>query len=100
MYSLLGVHWLVLRNPRLVYSKRLHTGSACVYALSCRVQTLVVVIFLPTSFIRAVRYSLNFAVFLLELALHFEVDLSFALDSLLLHIADHALMHCLGRGSA
>jgi hypothetical protein len=43
---------------------------------------------------------LNLSVFLLELALHFEIDLSFALDTLLFHITDHTLVHCLLQGSA
>ena len=58
------------------------------------------VMFFQASFVCAVRYGLNLAVFLLELALHFEIDLSFALDALLLHITDHTLVHCLCRGSA
>ena len=59
------------------------------------VHILVGTVFSQASFVCAVRYSLNLAVLLLELALHFEIDLSFALDTLLLHIADHTLMHCL-----
>jgi hypothetical protein len=33
------------------------------------------------------------------LPLHFKVDLSFTLDTLLFHIADHTLVHCLYRES-
>lgn len=45
------------------------------------------------SLVRAVRHILHFPVFLLQLALHLKIDLSFALDALLLHVADHTLMH-------
>lgn len=60
-----------------------------------RVHVLVSIVFSQASFVCAVRYSLDLAVFFLELTLHFEIDLSFALDTLLLHITDHTLMHCL-----
>jgi len=50
-----------------------------------------------SSFIRAVRYGLYFPVFLLKLALHFEIDLTFALEALLLHVTDHTLVHSLCR---
>lgn len=43
----------------------------------------------------AVRYGLDLAVFFLELALHFEVHLTLALDTLLFHVADHTLVHSL-----
>lgn len=69
------------------------------YAPFHPVHIIVGVVFSQASLVCAVRYGLNLAVFLLELALHFEIDLSFALDTLLLHVADHALMHCLYRGS-
>lgn len=36
----------------------------------------------------------------LQLPLQVEVELPLALDALLLHIADHALVHCLGRRDA
>jgi hypothetical protein len=49
------------------------------------------------SFIRAVRHSLDLPVLLLKLALHLEVDLTFALDALLLHVTDHTLVHSLYR---
>ena len=42
---------------------------------------------------------LNLPVLLFHMTLHFEVELPFALDSLLLHIPDHALMHGLSRVS-
>lgn len=45
------------------------------------------------SLVRAVRHILHFPVLLLQLALHLKIDLSFALDALLLHVADHTLMH-------
>ena len=45
------------------------------------------------SLVRAVRHILHFPVLFLQLPLHFEIDLPFALDSLLLHVADHTLMH-------
>lgn len=45
------------------------------------------------SFIRAVRYSLQFAVLLFKLALHFKVDLALTFDALLFHIANDALVH-------
>ena len=67
----------------------------CARALFHLVHVLVGIDFSRASFVCGIRYSLNLAVFLLELALHFEIDLSFALDTLLLHIADHTLMHCL-----
>jgi hypothetical protein len=49
------------------------------------------------SFIRAIRHSLDLPVLLLKLALHLEVDLTFTLDALLLHITDHTLVHSLHR---
>jgi hypothetical protein len=52
------------------------------------------------SFVCTIRHGLNLPVFFLKLALHFEIDLSFALDTLLFHVTDHALMHGLSRRSA
>lgn len=40
-------------------------------------------------------HDLCLFVFLLQLALHFEISLSLAFDSLLFYIADHACMHSL-----
>lgn len=39
--------------------------------------------------------SLEFLVFCLELALHFEFGLSFSLDTLLLHVSDNPCVHSL-----
>lgn len=41
----------------------------------------------------AIRHGLELAVFLLQLALHLKVGLSFALDPLLLVVSDHAGVH-------
>jgi hypothetical protein len=70
------------------------------YALSSILRLSLIRLFPLASFVRAVRYGLNLPVFLLKLALHLKVDLSFALDTLLFHVTDYALMHGLGRQSA
>lgn len=81
-------------------TRRLYVGE-CAYERSSTPSIFLwVFMFSQASFVCAVRYSLNLAVFLLQLALHFEIDLSFAFDTLLLHITDHTLMHCLRQGSA
>lgn len=81
-------------------TRRLHVGECAYERSSTPPIFLCVFMFSQASFVCAVRYSLNLAVFLLQLALHFEIDLSFAFDTLLLHITDHTLMHCLCRPSA
>lgn len=45
------------------------------------------------SSIRTVRYVLHFPVLFLQLPLHLEVYLAFALNPLLLHVSDHTLVH-------
>lgn len=42
-----------------------------------------------------VRYGLDLPVFFFELALHFEVHLTLALDTLLFHVANYTLVHSL-----
>jgi hypothetical protein len=49
-------------------------------------------------FIRAIADILHLAVFFLQLSLHFEISLSFSLDTLLFHISYDALVHCLSGG--
>jgi hypothetical protein len=40
-------------------------------------------------------YALYFLVFLLEGFLHLEIELAFLLQSLLFHVPNYALVHCL-----
>ena len=44
---------------------------------------------------RTVSHTLFLLILGLELPLHGKVELALALDTLLLHVADHALVHCL-----
>lgn len=43
----------------------------------------------------SIIYSLYLPILLLKLALHFEIQLSFSLNLLLLHISKNSRMHCL-----
>ena len=81
-------------------TRRLRAGECANKCSSTPSIFSLVFMFSQASSVCAVRYSLNLAVLLLQLALHFEIDLSFAFDTLLLHITDHTLMHCLCRRSA
>ena len=47
------------------------------------------------SLVRTIRHILHLAVLFLQLPLHLEIGLSFALDALLLHVPNHAYMHSL-----